>query len=690
MHTENSLCKFRFGVDKVYTSNRIVHISVYIGSSSASLAVYVVSCNIPLLLSRISLKTEHATLDFQNYMLFIFNEAVPLITSDLGHYCLPLSRSIEEPQSPETIKILLTSPINKEDDATECRKKITKLHKQFAYPHADKLKNLIKVAGTSSKYVLDMVQDVTNKCDLFKRYKHSPPKPAVCFPMATEYTVALDFKVYHTGYMLHMILIDHATRYSQACFIKNKQCATIVKSILKFWISIFDSPNKFLSDNGSEFVNKEFNEMAEKFNITVLTTAAESPWSNGLCEKHNGIIGDMIHKTMNDGVHDLELAIHWCISAKKALHNVYGYSPNQLVLGRNPSYPAVYSDKPPAHTQSTIGEHILRNLQALHLSRESFMKQESCERLRRALARKTRNTLHFINDDSVFYKRNNRSEWHSPAKVLGKDSHQYLLKHGGIYVRVHPCRMQLTSSEYERTESQKSKNEATCVRNPPNDDPELSDSDDNNDRDPLEPVEPLSPEPEPPEPPESPMPAMNTTIVKTVKDLPLPQSSISYRTTPDGEWIYAEILSKTGKVKTNNWHYMNIKQNGTCVSLKEVEWKREDQQPAEEIYFATDGLRFNAEKFDEILKWKDMGAYEEVDDTGQPRISCRWVCTEKMKGDRVQRKARSCARSYEEVNNQVKRDSPTCHLGSYSASYLFSNGHSTLWILKVHIYKVYL
>ena len=31
-----------------------------------------------------------------------------------------------------------------------------------------------------------------------------------------------------------------------------------------------------------------------------------------------------------------------------------------------------------------------------------------------------------------------------------------------------------------------------------------------------------------------------------------------------------------------------------------------------------------------------------------------------MKGDTVQRKARLCARGYEEVNNQVKRDSPIC------------------------------
>ena len=110
-------------------------------------------------------------------------------------------------------------------------------------------------------------------------------------------------------------MIDHATRYSQACFIKNKQSSTIVKSILQFWISIFGSPRKFLSDNGGEFVNQEFNELAEKFNISVLTTAAESPWSNGLCEKHNGIIADMIQKTMNDGVDELELAIHWCVAA---------------------------------------------------------------------------------------------------------------------------------------------------------------------------------------------------------------------------------------------------------------------------------------------------------------------------------------------------------------------------------------
>ena len=147
---------------------------------------------------------------------------------------------------------------------------------------------------------------------------------------------------------------------------------------------------------------------------------------------------------MSDGVTDLELAIHWCVAAKNSLQNVYRYTPNQLVFGRNLNFPNVIDDLPPAEMGVPISEYVVKNLQALHASRQSFIKQESCERLRRALARKTRNVTHFLQNDSVYYKRNNSNQWHGPARVLGKDSHQYLLKHGGIYVRVHPCRMQLT------------------------------------------------------------------------------------------------------------------------------------------------------------------------------------------------------------------------------------------------------
>ena len=94
--------------------------------------------------------------------------------------------------------------------------------------------------------------------------------------------VAMDLKTFHSGYVLHMV--DHATRYSQSCFIKNKRKEIVVRGVLKHWISLFGSLDQLLLDNGGEFINDEFMELAEKFNITIKITAAESPYPNGSVE----------------------------------------------------------------------------------------------------------------------------------------------------------------------------------------------------------------------------------------------------------------------------------------------------------------------------------------------------------------------------------------------------------------------
>ena len=57
----------------------------------------------------------------------------------------------------------------------------------------------------------------------------------------------------------------------------------------------------------------------------VRTFAGESAWSNGLYEKHNGIIVDMIHKIRADSQYELELDVHWGIAAKTSLMNVCGF-----------------------------------------------------------------------------------------------------------------------------------------------------------------------------------------------------------------------------------------------------------------------------------------------------------------------------------------------------------------------------
>ena len=81
-------------------------------------------------------------------------------------------------------------------------------------------------------------------------------------------------------------------------------------------------------------------------------------------------------------------------------------------------------------------------MEALHVSREAFVKAESSERIRRALRRQIRPSgTTYDTDNLVYYKRNNSDKWKGPRRVIGQDGQQVFVRHGGTYVRIHPCRL---------------------------------------------------------------------------------------------------------------------------------------------------------------------------------------------------------------------------------------------------------
>ena len=86
-------------------------------------------------------------------------------------------------------------------------------------------------------------------------------------------------------------------------------------NFFKTWIAVFGTPQKVLTDNGGEFANIGFQDMCENLNINFMTTAAEAPWSNGLVEKHNGIIGEAVNKIREDIHCSIEVALCWALSA---------------------------------------------------------------------------------------------------------------------------------------------------------------------------------------------------------------------------------------------------------------------------------------------------------------------------------------------------------------------------------------
>ncbi|KAK3887825.1 hypothetical protein Pcinc_008076 [Petrolisthes cinctipes] len=125
---------------------------------------------------------------------------------------------------------------------------------------------------------------------------------------------SLETNVKETALKLHR-QFGHPT---SAKLVKLITDAGIVNSELERAIN---DVSEILSDNGCEFNNADMRALGEAFNIKIMATSAESPWSNGACERQNAVIGDIVRKIMADCQCDLDVALAWAISARNALTN---------------------------------------------------------------------------------------------------------------------------------------------------------------------------------------------------------------------------------------------------------------------------------------------------------------------------------------------------------------------------------
>ena len=154
----------------------------------------------------------------------------------------------------------------------------------------------------NDKMFLNMIEKCCDSCEICMKLRRPPLQPVVGLPMANRFNdvVCMDLKehIHNKSWILH--IIDSATKYSAACLISSKQQDVIVRCIYLNWICHFGSPRKFLTDNGGEFSNERFREMSEKLNIKPTTTAAESPFSNGIVERDNLILAEAMIKVIDD------------------------------------------------------------------------------------------------------------------------------------------------------------------------------------------------------------------------------------------------------------------------------------------------------------------------------------------------------------------------------------------------------
>ena len=443
LKTKNSKTTFRFGDGESVVARKLVTLPVKMFGKNIVIRTHVVDTDIPLLLSKQTVNEHRFVIDIGKKKVYAHGGEEPILDTASGHMVVSIGRgedSRDVPPHAQEMTFLV--------DVNDARKTAQHLHRYFAHGSAKKIGEWVKSSGVeNSKEIIQELEQYEAKCEFCIKHKtREAPKRKVAIPSGNVFNevIAMDLKKLSCGvWIIH--IIDTVTRFTVAASLTTKTGKEIVQMIFKHWISIFGRPGTIISDNGGEFINTDFLEMCSMCSINFKTSPAASPWCNGMVERHHSMLSNMIDGVIEEQKPcNLEIAIGWSCNAKNSLNNVFGFTPYQLVFGRNPTVPSVMNQENlPSLNNKTASKIVADNLNALEEARRQFVKLENSEKLKKVLRERvfTRNNARYTSGDIVYYKKD--KEFLGPAHVVGQQANSVLIKHGGALIRVNPCKVVL-------------------------------------------------------------------------------------------------------------------------------------------------------------------------------------------------------------------------------------------------------
>lgn len=690
---EKTECLFRFGDGDAVKSNTVKVIPTIICGQEVKIKANLVTSDIPLLISKNTLANAKANLNFEHGVLEMQGQQQKLIETPSGHFAVPIGPNVDNLYYNTTEHAVYVA-----EGSDKAKKIALKIHRYFAHASVDRLKKFVN--STNHELKSDICEALENlNCDLCKKHRRETPKPKTCLPLADRFnqTVALDLKFLENGEII-LHCIDLLTRFSAAAIIPDKTQESIVSYFFKIWIALFGRPEQTLCDNGKEFCNNAFVDMCRNLLIDMKTTAAFAPFSNGIVERHNGLLAEMVYKIQEDVKCNTQIALSWAVSSKNNISNVFGFSPQQLVLGYNSPVPGLDNAQIRLSQLDgvTASKIVADNINAMHQARISFLEAQNSDRLKRALRDKVYQAYEtkYYAGDKVYY-RTNTTEWKGPGVVIGQYQKLVLVKTGGLFVRVHPSKLILQTQADKDLNTDKTTQDLENDQNISTDREQLyeeSSSDSEEEETPQMPIRQEGTSDSPDtctsrvdenvvlERQEGVSESPDTwTIVeednKKGRFLLDTGDQIRFKEKLDSSFKEAIVLGNAGRVSGINKNRYNIQtEDGSTSSLwadRVASLERKDHttflciEDENTIMFnkipnKEMAMKVEKAKREEIENFRKFEVYEEVPFRGglekEKTVSSRWIINEKKDG-RV--KARIVARGFEEPEGNLSTDAPT-------------------------------
>ena len=100
------------------------------------------------------------------------------------------------------------------------------------------------------------------------------------------------------------VIVDAFSHYVTIMCAPKNNANYAFTALFKHWFMTFGLPEEIRSDNGSEYTNAELTHLCNYFEIKFKPSTTYAPWTNGLVEGTNRIIGQLIRTLRDEKFHN--------------------------------------------------------------------------------------------------------------------------------------------------------------------------------------------------------------------------------------------------------------------------------------------------------------------------------------------------------------------------------------------------
>lgn len=135
-----------------------------------------------------------------------------------------------------------------------------------------------------------------------------------------------------------MTAVDHLSRYAETAALSSATAEDLANSFISNTLLRHGAPAVFLSDRGRQFLSQILEAILKAFNAVLKTTSSYHSQTNGLTERFNGTLADMISMYITSNHTNMDTVLPFMTFAlNTAVQTTAGFSPFRLVYGREPT-----------------------------------------------------------------------------------------------------------------------------------------------------------------------------------------------------------------------------------------------------------------------------------------------------------------------------------------------------------------